>query len=89
MGTNNRERGVKSKCRLPEQFGTDAMTRKMFWETLQRASRSRRLLDRTALKPPAPQRAGSREIASCGSLRTGWPSALSDRTSDFNERSRI
>lgn len=95
MATNNRERSVKSKWRLPEQFGTDAMTRKMFWETLERANRSRRLLDRTALKPLPWQSAGraqcmgSLETLTCGSFRTGWSSALSDRTRDFNDRSRI
>ena len=52
MGTNNHERSVISKWPLPEQFGTDAMTRKMFWETLRRSSSSRRLLDQTALRPP-------------------------------------
>jgi len=38
---------VKSKKSIPAKFGTDAMTRKMFEETLRRTRMSRRLLDRT------------------------------------------
>lgn len=60
MSTNDRKRGVKSLKPLPEQFGTDELTLRMFAETLRRARKSRRLLEQTKRQPKSPPKSHSR-----------------------------